>query len=79
MATIFSDLQQLIERLQGQPEDVQRSIADIITEEIDEEEGILQYTPEFLADIERAKREIAEGDYIDLDTLERELRERESQ
>lgn len=74
------ELRAIIERLHHQPEEVQRRIADLVNEVLDEQ-GLdeVEPTPEEEEAIRLSEAELADGDYMTWDECMHERRSQEHQ
>lgn len=75
---MVEELRLVIERAQRQPEDVQRRLAEILREALDQDVADeWEATPAERAAIEASRAEYAAGDYRDFDDYDRERAKRE--
>ncbi|MFI5274073.1 MAG: hypothetical protein ACHQ4H_13650 [Ktedonobacterales bacterium] len=72
---MVDELRRAFELAQQQPDDEQRQIAQLVLDAMEEREW--EVSPELRAAIEASRAEIAAGEYITLDELDRQRRERE--
>lgn len=73
---MVEELRLLFERAEQQPEDVQHRLAELLRLELEEEEAdAIDASPELLARLAESRRQIANGEYVTLDVLDRHRHE----